>query len=368
MAPTWNHLVPRDATTDSSTKSSDGSTHLSTGAIAGIAGGAGALFLGSIILFIVYWRRQKRYNREDNYYYQNDEESTFGTVAPPIYTLDYKGVDTPATSSYTTSPQTTTTTQSSEFAPLTEMASAMPAHPAYIPRALVRGGATPSTMSPSSGSTVQFESLHARKQSKSEPDDAVVQAFLNIGLDTNDRKTPASHAQAEPTPEDSEVEAESRNGHGHGYRPQVPSSRSGGPGPVPVPVPALVLPTYSGSRRKQYSPPRLNLNTNPPQSKYINTDPAPPLVASNNKQQSQYHYHNYYEESSSAGTDNNNFRRNTSFRDRSLSSKGNSRSRSNRRGDGSVDRYYGSRQQHQQQQQTHYEEVEVGRDSDDDIW
>lgn len=38
---------------------------LSTAAIAGIAIGATALFVIAIILFIIYWRRQKRYDRED---------------------------------------------------------------------------------------------------------------------------------------------------------------------------------------------------------------------------------------------------------------------------------------------------------------
>ncbi|KAM7196520.1 hypothetical protein V8F20_006994, partial [Naviculisporaceae sp. PSN 640] len=108
---------------------------MSTGAIIGIACGAGALFLGSIILFVIYWRKQRRYDDEENYYPTRGDEGHFNTSsAAPVYTLDYKG-DEPSVMANT--PQTSHTGQSG-FTPLVEMASAMPAHPAYIPRALVR--------------------------------------------------------------------------------------------------------------------------------------------------------------------------------------------------------------------------------------
>ncbi|KAK4211422.1 hypothetical protein QBC37DRAFT_290290, partial [Rhypophila decipiens] len=149
MAPAWRGLVQRDGPASGS---SDEAGHLSTGAIIGIACGAGALFLGSMILFIIYWRKQNRHEAENGYYGTGVEGGHFNTsTAAPIYTLDYKGGESVAET-----PQTSYTAQSGfSSTPLVEMASAMPAHPAYIPRALVRQNGsergTPSTMSPASG-------------------------------------------------------------------------------------------------------------------------------------------------------------------------------------------------------------------------
>jgi hypothetical protein len=42
-----------------------GATTLTTGAIVGIAVGAGLLLLGGVVLFIIYWRRQKKFDKED---------------------------------------------------------------------------------------------------------------------------------------------------------------------------------------------------------------------------------------------------------------------------------------------------------------
>ncbi|KAK3952803.1 hypothetical protein QBC32DRAFT_211713 [Pseudoneurospora amorphoporcata] len=137
---TWTSLVRRD------TKGP-----LSTGAIAGIAVGAAVLFFASAALFVVYYRRQRRYNAEDSEYYQyadsvqrgqNNTGRTFVAVPrrAPTYTLDYKmdnqvgtGQSTPA--QFSADPRA----QIPESPPLDDMASAMPTHPAYLPKAVVRG-------------------------------------------------------------------------------------------------------------------------------------------------------------------------------------------------------------------------------------
>ncbi|EAA32147.1 hypothetical protein GE21DRAFT_7723 [Neurospora crassa] len=137
---TWTSLVRRDT-----------KEPLSTGAIVGIAVGAAALFLASAALFVLYYRRQRRYDAEDSEYYQYANSvqrgqhhmgRTFGPVPrrAPTYTLDYKmdkqggtGHSTPA--QFSADPRT----QNPESPPLDDMASAMPTHPAYLPKAVVRG-------------------------------------------------------------------------------------------------------------------------------------------------------------------------------------------------------------------------------------
>ncbi|KAI9149215.1 hypothetical protein HJFPF1_11264 [Paramyrothecium foliicola] len=57
-----------------------GSGTLTTGAIVGIAVGAGLLLLGGIALFIVYWRRQKKFDKEE----QLSEFRTYGASPDPF--------------------------------------------------------------------------------------------------------------------------------------------------------------------------------------------------------------------------------------------------------------------------------------------
>ncbi|KAK4190680.1 hypothetical protein QBC35DRAFT_377264 [Podospora australis] len=137
-----NNLVSRD---------SEPNSNLAPGAIAGIACGAGALFLGAAGLFILYWRRQRQFDREDNFYRSSTEENPHASAMAPAvsYTMDYKMSPQQhhredAGSSYTYSPEKPTY----GFSPLgtTEtVGAAMPTHPAYIPRALVRGDLPPSS-------------------------------------------------------------------------------------------------------------------------------------------------------------------------------------------------------------------------------
>lgn len=153
-----NSLIPRDAEPNSD---------LGPGAVAGIACGAGALFLAAAGLFIIYYRRKRQLDREDGFYQNGTEENAQAgaSVGPAVsvsYTMDYKishrhREDTG--SSYTYSPEKPTY----GFSPLNpnETTIAMPTHPAYIPRALVRGDPAPSTRiytssSASASSTPQF--------------------------------------------------------------------------------------------------------------------------------------------------------------------------------------------------------------------
>ncbi|KAK4113814.1 hypothetical protein N656DRAFT_797027 [Canariomyces notabilis] len=189
MAFWWAKVLQRDI---------DSSAHpgLTTGAIAGISCGAGALFLCAAALFIVYWRRQRRYNRADNFYQSRfDDFGPSGSMGPSVtYTTDYK-LDQQQNEGearhYTYSPEK----QAHPFClPSAHgSSSAMPTHPAYIPRALIRGA--PPLQSSRSGlshtpSPPQYPSP-GMASSKSQPDDAVIQAYLNATVTKPPAASPA---------------------------------------------------------------------------------------------------------------------------------------------------------------------------------
>ncbi|KAK3946071.1 hypothetical protein QBC46DRAFT_249156, partial [Diplogelasinospora grovesii] len=194
MAPIWSqHLVLRDSTSTSS------SAVMTTGTIVGIACSAAVLFLGGVILFILYWRRQRRFDTAGPYLRQGGtlaaggqgygEDNVVYHIAPAgvIYTMDYKmddpelGKEMASSSSYAQSPETIKSDASSTK-PLSEMASAMPAHPAYIPRAMLRGSSIRSPTPSESGTSQKppFSMTTPQlRQSKSRPDDLVMQAYLS---------------------------------------------------------------------------------------------------------------------------------------------------------------------------------------------
>lgn len=160
----------------------DTPSHLSTGAIVGIAVGTGVLFLAGIVLFILYYCRQKRYNKEDRArrasyasYLHSSPYSPYKVqgadiaVDGPSYTMDYKspGAETndlelthkddhlfgEATGAYTYRPrQQPTHTRHYSQEEMHESPSAMPTHPAYIPRAVIRRN------SPTIANSSQFSS------------------------------------------------------------------------------------------------------------------------------------------------------------------------------------------------------------------
>ncbi|KAK4032737.1 hypothetical protein C8A01DRAFT_50544 [Parachaetomium inaequale] len=283
MASAGSLVLPRDAEA--------GSNNLTTGAIAGIACGAGALFLGAAGLFVVYWRRQRQYDREDN----SDSESYGerrlpGAMAPAVtYTMDYK-MDDPQhnegdhASSYTYSPEKAAYSFSQLSAP--DTASAMPTHPAYIPRALVRGS-TPSNRSVATASPPPFPSPPFPSTSshpKTQPDDTMILAYLAAAA----QRQTASSSQIQP--QDHHPTSESDSSYPSGLpmqpAPQRPRQHSS---PTQIPtlsIPSLTSPPHSASstdasqhplhphtsqtsqgvprKPRAYLPPRLTLSSDGP--------------------------------------------------------------------------------------------------------
>jgi hypothetical protein len=252
MASAASPLLSRDA--------EDGSGSLTTGAIAGIACGAGALFLGAAALFVIYWRRQRRYAREDNSDSESfDDTGLRGEMAPAVtYTLDYK-MDSPQHhegeqgSSYTYSPEKASYSFSPMSAP--DAASAMPTHPAYIPRALVRGSSTasPSNRSIATASPPPFPSPpfpSGGSHPKTQPPDAIIQAYLGV----------ATARTASTTTTTSQTQDSNPNPNHINHRHHESDSSFG--------LPIQPAPLGNGNRSRQNSQPSLTLPsvTSPPHS------------------------------------------------------------------------------------------------------
>ncbi|KAK4448219.1 hypothetical protein QBC34DRAFT_115508 [Podospora aff. communis PSN243] len=261
MAPTWSYILPREGEVVTSDPTSS-SVKLDTGAIAGIACAAGALFLGGIGLFVVYWRRQKSYDKDEEVFQRPVEENPFACSSPPAYTLDYKMNRTSSTggsvSSYT---HTSEPVRPESFSPLGGMVSAMPTHPAYIPKAFVRGS-TPAPLPP----TPEDEALRLPPtppspptpprrvhQSKSQPDDLIIQAYLR----TTDGERVPSEIIRFAASEDPSRPA-SRASSNLPLRNAQPPARTTPP-PRGIPI-GLTIPTFT-SRAAQPSPPRLHIDT-----------------------------------------------------------------------------------------------------------
>ncbi|KAH6854293.1 hypothetical protein B0I37DRAFT_361595 [Chaetomium sp. MPI-CAGE-AT-0009] len=250
MASAASLILPREGEDDSG--------NLTTGAIAGIACGAGALFLGAAALFVIYWRRQRRYDREDNSDGESfDEAGPRGVIGPAVtYTMDYK-MDNPQHnegdqgSSYTYSPEKA----SYPFSPMSasDTASAMPTHPAYIPRALVRGSSTPSNRSIATASppppfpSPPFPS--GGSHPKTQPPDAMIQAYMGAAVATASRTASTTTSQTH----------DSNNINNHHYHHHAESDSS-----VGLPI----QPAPRGNRSRQPSPPSLTIHplTSPPHS------------------------------------------------------------------------------------------------------
>ena len=176
-------VLPRD--------SESGGKSLSSGAIAGIAIGAGALFVGAIALLYWHWRRQLWFDQEETSSRDSYDEPMSPSAIPSkvAYTLDYKmdqqnhgGGD--QESSYTYSPENIIYTVSPLGAP--PVPSAMPTHPTYIPRALVRGSTSPSHRSSSTTAVATSPPLPSHS-SKTRPDDSFVLAYFNAAQEQADQ-------------------------------------------------------------------------------------------------------------------------------------------------------------------------------------
>lgn len=173
------------ASNATTTDQNDSPTHLSVGAIVGIAVGSAAVFLGGGLLFLLYYCRQRRYNKEDRArrasyasylgyptYPLYPGENTEIALEGPSYTLDYKsptqdtdGGDGDSEVSYNKASdahklQPTAHSRQLSREELQKSPSAMPIHPAYIPRAIIRRN-SPATTTPSQFSSTQ----HSRSPS-----------------------------------------------------------------------------------------------------------------------------------------------------------------------------------------------------------
>ncbi|KAL2179220.1 uncharacterized protein P884DRAFT_290870 [Thermothelomyces heterothallicus CBS 202.75] len=243
-----------------------GSAPLTTGAIAGIACGAGALFLGATSLFIIYFRRQRRYAREDYSDSDSFDDTTPRRAMAPVvtYTMDYKMdnpqhyegssyVYSPEQASYILSPQSTS-----------DAASAMPTHPAYIPRALVRGSSTPSNRSVSTTSPpppfLSPPYPHSiSHSSKIRPDDSMIGAYLAAAAQAGPQAGPQAQSQDSP-PEESDASSSSS---GPAIRPAPPRSQQQQQHQQQqqqqLPFPNGLEPLPPRRKPRAYTPPRLNL-------------------------------------------------------------------------------------------------------------
>ncbi len=174
-----------------STRDPGGSTGpLSQAAIIGIACGAGALFTLGTVLFIVYYRQERRFDDEDmqrrrGTYWNSNYNSSWETrsVLPPVedrprFTLDYKSGPEPIASRQTSATSrrepSGSLTGVSDGRGIDHMASSMPTHPAYLPRALVR----PSRGPPVPTDQFQLCSLPPPQRRGSRPDEFILRAYL----------------------------------------------------------------------------------------------------------------------------------------------------------------------------------------------
>lgn len=182
---------------------------LDTGAIAGIACAVGALLLGAIGLFIIYWRRQKQYERQRDIVYRRPiDENSLAASSPPIYTHDYKmKLDSSVDGSASTYAYSAEFPKDSPFGG-SDSVSAMPTHHAYIPRALVRPtGSTTLSSTPEESTPRSLPRSLASLQPppppralrKSRPDDIVMQAYLRAA---DGERVPSEvfHLAAPPAP------------------------------------------------------------------------------------------------------------------------------------------------------------------------
>ncbi|KAK3327345.1 hypothetical protein B0T19DRAFT_160464 [Cercophora scortea] len=352
------------------TTNAQGSAQLSTGAIVGIAVGAGSLFLGAAGLFIIYARRQRQFDTADHFYRNGGRlemgsspfVGTYTVPVGPVYTLDYKAMRRESQdSSHSLSPEPTMPLP--EFSHVSEMASAMPTHPAYIPRALVRG-TTPSTMSPASSSGGHTPQFSTTSSTRSTPR-SQTQLVIKTQADTPDQerylRPMAGFSRSREIDEDSE---DTMIEIGHAEATNYAFSQQQQPRHQ-RPLPALIIPASTSSRPK---PARLNLNLHQATNPSISEKPikgrenmaiSGPLAFPHLQQQQHRHQQQYqsYDESGSSATATTDRR---TFRDRSQSF------RNSFTGSGSQERSRPQGDRIAEYPNRHYAEIEVGRDSD--IW
>ncbi|KAK0652932.1 hypothetical protein B0T16DRAFT_455253 [Cercophora newfieldiana] len=196
MAPTWSYIIPREGEAVPSDSASS-TTKLDTGAIAGIACAAGALFLGGIGLFLVYWRREKRFDKPEEVCERPVEENPFATTSPPVYTLDYKA----DRASSTTGGSVSSYTYNSEpvrpdsFSPLGGMAYLRTTDGERVPSEIIRFASSNEDSRPQSraSSTAPLrQALQQQQQRSTPPPPRGIPAGLTIPTFTTSRPSQPS--------------------------------------------------------------------------------------------------------------------------------------------------------------------------------
>ena len=270
------------ATPSNETSPSDqgNSTKMTVAVIVGIAAGAGLLFFGSAALFIVYWLRLRRFDREDRIRYGGHEmyppygeRSSIATTNRDAYfNEDHKEAvfESQLTVNnydyYHTAPNFQSLRPAGEFEPgrpsyqAGSSDSAIPAHPAYIPRAMVRrhSPAPPATR-PQTPPNIPFTTpsmLDGQAAAAPTPAPAPAPALAPAPRQTW-TGTPG------PAGEDHQMPARRRTG-GTEPRPRP------GPGPSPTPRPSRRQASYS-------PPPELPRPATIPVTSAQPPPPAPPL-------------------------------------------------------------------------------------------
>ncbi|CAK7223977.1 hypothetical protein SCUCBS95973_005362 [Sporothrix curviconia] len=324
VTPSWNQTQYGAATSV---------TSLNTGTIVGIAVGGGLLVLGAIVLFYIYWRKQKRaknnpfsdYQRDNDQYRQvKSISSSFSGSTVPFYTTDYKsppadqrnfelydkiktqhvvipegrrrdaptpgtgalwGRDTPMpTRQQLLSPQMAGTPMSQSITSelVGQPLDGMPTHPAFIPRAFTRGSRNPMGMP---------DVKPATKSNK--PDTYAIQRYLDTLNDTSniDVKSLLSAPLPKPSSEQTRTTVVSVSSNPFATPqgtplnippppPGPPPASKFGPGSQnngPKLTPSLVAPSLSRIRSpKMYIPPPLDITKAKPKAHRLNSDSDEP--------------------------------------------------------------------------------------------
>ncbi|KAH8771997.1 hypothetical protein F5883DRAFT_415368 [Diaporthe sp. PMI_573] len=288
--------------TSSSAASSGGGDKpvLTTGATVGIALGAAALFLGAIALFVVYFLKQKKYEREDKapahpygsaqkFYYKDPGSgptsiTTDHSYMLPQYTADYKphvGAGASVSVSETPEPPPSDYSNNAEYydrlegknrgRPLRSMTppaqqpavsheqvdtigqlptNSLPTHPAYIPRTSSRNSSSRATPPPGA--------RPGRNPTPSSPNSYAIQVYLNAAEDPKVPQPPppgAGGGRATPAPSLQHISRTTSPDH------TVDALSGGSPLPPPPRIGSLILPSVPRIRvpSSRKLPPRLEV-------------------------------------------------------------------------------------------------------------
>ncbi len=268
---------------------------VTTGTIVGIAIGASLLFLGSIALFVVYWKRQRRSAREDE-----DKKSPSAKPSPsyttiisnhptPTYTTDYKGqlpayeprdsAEFASNADYYDRLSDVAGPRRSGDEPAPADLSALPAHPAYIPRGPSR-----------STSRVPSPNLDAPSSPPQQPQ------YLSPKSTNSSRMPPPPPLNMRGSPHAIPLSSYSMQSHQAGSPPAEslrgrPSPQSSimsvvPPPPPPPPSsqsarssPALILPSVPRIRiPKKYVPPQIHVQDATPIDPRTDMDISLPIA------------------------------------------------------------------------------------------